>query len=136
MNKFLCLFIPIMSSSLVVLLTGYFKSTDGKDGWLPFLLLSLVLSTVISLLMIVVNKVRPQSNAILLTWGIAIAVINLIFGLLFYFYPIDWLAINEGREKLSLFQEIIFSDLLPWGLVILYPVLFFASKFLKSNPMV
>lgn len=112
----------ILSNSLVLLI-GWLHSDDVKAWWQVGLLYDTVIDLVYATVFSKTIRATDYTNPIFVfIYNGILAFMLFLHGYLFYTAKIDWLAVNSGIVRLSVFQQIIRSDIIP---LLMYGVFLF-----------
>jgi hypothetical protein len=116
-TTFFLVFAILAASNVLSVIIGWFSSVDVKGWWpviLPvYLLISCIYALAFSFIARIGSRFSLRFSAL---FNLVLAALLLGQSALFYSIYIDWLAVNDGRATLTLFQRIVRSDMTTYAL--------------------
>lgn len=137
LRKFLIIFAILLISSIIVLVVGYHDNSDVRGWWPVVVIFEIIIYGIYTALFLLIDKNSPMSINYIIVYNSILGFIIIFLGIAYYTINIDWLAINNGKKSLTLFQTIINSDITYYTLLVfflvLYSVIIFNLKWKKMK---
>lgn len=114
-----CLF-PLLIADFVRILISYYYSVD-RGMWPLVLLFMVSVSFLYSALAYVLALLTRQYNVtVALRHNALLGAVLIVFTLAFYMAEPDWLAVNNGRLRLTPLQSVVHNHWTPWVIYLFF----------------
>lgn len=118
---FACLF-PLLIADFVRILISYYGYISVDRGMWPMVLIFMVIVSFLysALAYVLAHLSRDYNVAVALRHGVLLGAVLIVFTLVFYMDQPDWLAVNNGRLRLTPVETVIYNHWTPWAIYLFF----------------